>query len=807
MRCWTWNEMGVRPLVFPVLALGLGCALPPPGSGIAWLLGCLAAGLAGCACLLRARPGAHVALLGAAVLAGSALAGCAARSTILPTGRPVLLEGQLGSAELDDRGGRAVLEVARVDGAPARARTRLWWSDPALHPWAAQRVQLRAELRPDAGPDVWGQFDTGAAWRARGLSTSGRLVPGSLVPLSEPPGWSRWITEQREAFGRWTRGRPGDADAAALVGALAAGLRSELGPGWEDRFARSGLAHVLSVSGLHVAALALVVAALLGALLRAFPALVRRIDPRRPAAVAALPVVWAYVLFTGTQPPAVRSALMLSLVLAGRALQRHTDGLNALALAAGLLLVVDPASVRDLSLQLSFTAVLALVLLAPRLRARVPLPLPDPARPRGWRRTAERLREGLLGVCTASAAVTLASVPLVASAFHRVSLVGWAVNVVALPVASVLTLACAITAGAFCLSPTLAALPLLVASTAARALLALVRVGAAVPFGVLPSPSFSWPAALAFVLGLLGVALGVRRAGWLAVASTLAVLGGPSLAPRPPLELTVLPVGHGDALLVSSGGAHLLVDGGGVPDGIDPGARVVLPYLRERGIRRLEAVALSHPHPDHALGLLAVLHEVPTERLWLPADIERGPLVDAVLAAAGGARVEWLAAGDVRRLGEAVVRVLSPPADARRLRTVNDRSLVLHLTADGRSVLLPGDAGAPVEDSLPPLESTVVKVPHHGSRTSSTPRLVSTSRAWLALFSDGRGNRFGLPAPEVVERWRASGAEVLRTDVDGAVEVTLDASAVCWRTFRGRSGRLVARPLAAAYTEGAPSGG
>ncbi|MGZ6080720.1 MAG: ComEC/Rec2 family competence protein, partial [Myxococcaceae bacterium] len=524
MRCWTWNEIGVRPLVFPVLALGLGCALPPPGSGNTWLLGCLAAGLAGSACFLRARAGAHAVLLAAAVLAGSVLGAFAARSTILPTGSPALLEGRLGSVELDDRGGRAVLEVARVDGSPARARTRLWWSDPAVHPWVAQRVQLRAELRADAGPDAWGQFDTGAAWRARGLSTSGRLVPGSLVPLSPPPAWSRRVTEQREAFGRWARGRLGDADAAALVGALAAGLRSELGPGWEERFARSGLAHVLSVSGLHVAALALLLAGLLGAVLRAFPALVRRVDPRRPAAVAALPVVWAYVVFTGTQPPAVRSALMLSLVLAGRALQRHTDGLNTLALAAGLLLVIDPASVRDLSLQLSFTAVLALILLAPRLRAGVPLPLPDPARPRGWRRAGERVREALLGVCTASAAVTLASVPLVASAFHRVSVVGWAVNVVALPVASVLTLACAITAGAFCLSPALAALPLLVAATAARALLALVRIGAAVPFGVLPSPSFSWPAALAFAFGLLGVALGVRRAGWLVVASTAAVL-------------------------------------------------------------------------------------------------------------------------------------------------------------------------------------------------------------------------------------------------------------------------------------------
>lgn len=794
MRCWAWKDLGIRPLVFPVLALGLGCTLPALASLAPGVAACLAAFLTVVALTCHAHPGSHLTLLAAAVVAGSGLAARAGQATALPTGGPVLLEGRLASVDVDRRGGRAVLEVARVDGAQARARTRLWWSDPELHPWAGQRVQLRAELRSDGGVDAWGQYDVGAAARARGLSTSGRVVPGSLVPLSAPPFWRRWVTERREAFGQWTRGRLADADSAALLCALAAGLRSELGPEWEERFARSGLAHVLSVSGLHVAALALVLAGVLGALLRACPAVVRRIDPRRPAALAALPLVWAYVVFTGTQAPAVRSALMLSLVLAGRVLQRPTDALSALALAAGVLLVVDPASVRELSLQLSFTAVLALILLAPRLRTLVPVSPPDPTRPERWRRLLEQAREALLGTVAASAAVTLASIPLVATAFHRVSFAGVAVNVLALPVASVLTLACALTAGAFLVAPALAAAPLPIASLAAQALLALVRAGASVPLGVLPSPGFPWPAALLFALGLLGVALGVRRAGWVAAVAMGVVLARPLLTPRPPLEVTVLPVGHGDAILVSSGPAHLLVDGGGVPEGIDPGARIVIPYLRERGIRRLDAVALSHPHPDHALGLLSVLREIPVGQLWLPAGVERGPLVDALLAAAGPARVERLSAGEVRRLGRATVRVLSPAADAVWLRTVNDRSLVLHLSAGGRSVLLPGDAGAAAEAELPPLESTVVKVPHHGSRTSSTPRLVSASRAWLALFSDGRANRFGLPSPEVVERWRSSGAEVLRTDVDGAIRVQLDASGVRWETFRGRTGRLVARP-------------
>ena len=801
MRDWKWSDLGVRPLVFPVLTLGIGCALPALTRPAPFALACLAVLLASVAFVARHRPGAHLALLMSATIAGSFVAAGAERATPLPTGRPVLVEGRLATVDLDARGGRGVLEVARVDGVPARARTRLWWSDSSFHPWAGQRVQLRAELRADLGPDSWGQYDLGRAARARGLSTSGRIVPASFVPLSAPEPWRRWVAERRERFAIWTRDRLPRPDEAALLCALAAGLRSELGPEWEDRFARSGLAHVLSVSGLHVAALGLVVASLIALVLRAVPAVVRRIDARRPAALAALPLVWGYVIFTGNQPPAVRSALMLSVVLVGRALQRHTDALNAVALAAGVLLVVDPASVQDLSLQLSFTAVLALVLLAPRLRALVPLARPDPLRAERWRRALEHVREALLGVCTASAAVTLASIPLVATAFHRVSLVGWLVNVVALPVTSVLTLASAVTAGAFCLAPSLAAFPLVLASLSARALLALAQAGSAVPFGTLSSPAFPWPAALAFVLGLLGVALGIRRSGWLVVATLAAVLARPLLGPRPPLELTALAVGHGDALLVSSRGAHLLVDGGGVPDGIDPGTRIVLPYLRERGIRRLDAVALSHPHPDHALGLLTVLREVRADRLWLPAGIERGPLVDALLAAAGDARVEWLAAGDRRMLGEATVRVLSPPRDTAALRTVNDRSLVLHLSAAGHSMLLPGDAGAAAEEAWPAVTSTVVKVPHHGSRTSSSPRLVSSSEAWLAVFSDGRNNRFGLPAPEVVERWRASGAEVLRTDVDGAIRVSLDEAGVRWETFRGRAGRLALHPLAGAHPQ------
>jgi competence protein ComEC len=803
MRGWDWRDVGMRPLVVPVLALGLGASIAGLSDVGSAIPGVLALCLALAAVRWRETWVGRALVLAAALLTGVSLASAASASGRLPTGRPVLLEGRLASVEVDGRGARGILEVSRVDGVPLRARTRLFWNAPNPRPWAGQEVRLSAELRDDVGAESWGEFDRGAAARARGLRTAGRVLPGSDVPLSPPPGWQRWLTQHREGFGALARTRVADADAAALLGALGAGLRSELGSTWEERFARAGVAHVLSVSGLHVAALALAAAWLLGLLLRCIPGLTLRLDPRRPAALAALPLVWGYVLFTGQQAPAVRSGVMLGALLVGRALQRHTDALDGLALAAGVLLVVDPASVHELSLQLSFTAVAALILLAPRLRRAVPVRPPDPLRHSGWRLLLARGREAVLATTVASAAVTLASLPLVAAAFHRVSLAGVVVNVVALPLCSALTLLAAAAGGAFCLAPPLAAMPLWLGGLAARALLALVRLPPTCPAECCRCRP-RWTGRRGYAEAWSASRWG-RRIAWLAPLALASAL--------------LLPTGLGGASGGNgasggarrrgaglAGGHHLLVDGGGVPGGVDPGARIVLPYLRERGIHRLDAVALTHPHPDHALGLLAVLREVPTRVLWLPAGIPGGALIDAVVAAAGSARVERLGAGDVRRLGETTVRVLSPPVNAPALRSINDRSLVLYLSAGGPSLLLPGDAGAETERGLPPLEATVVKVPHHGSRTSSSEALVARSQARVAVFSVGRQHRFGLPAPEVVERWRAAGATVLRTDVHGAIRLHLLPGGVRWETFRGGAGTaLLSSTLAIPPTGGAPS--
>jgi competence protein ComEC len=277
-------------------------------------------------------------------------------------------------------------------------------------------------------------------------------------------------------------------------------------------------------------------------------------------------------------------------------------------------------------------------------------------------------------------------------------------------------------------------------------------------------------------------------------------------ARRTALTVTFLDVGQGDGALVElPGGATWLVDAGGRlfgapgPDAStddklaalagDPGEQAVWRTLHAHRVRRLALVIVSHPHPDHFGGLAAVAAHVPIDELWWSGDDTGDPAFHALLAqlAARGTRVVRPPLGLAREDHGVRLSVLAPRGDDASVatpsgRSVNDDSLVVRLELAGRSILFTGDLEAPGEaalvDATPPelLRADVVKVPHHGSRTSSSPRLVEATHPRLAVISCGVANRFGFPAAEVVERWRAAGAELLRTDLRGAITVRIERS-------------------------------
>lgn len=784
----SWGDLARRPLLFPAAMLAAGAYLSAEtGQNPAkFLVPALILGT--WSVVGQHRTGAHLCLLLGCLLTGLSLGTWQARTVVPfdPLDRKVTVEGEVEEVLAFSDGLRLRLAVGRMDSQPARFRALLYADagGPRLHP--GQRVLVETSLRPGTPAANPGQYDLHRPRLRRGVRYQGGFKPERLVVLSPPSGWRLWLERTHRGLEVRTRELAPSPEAAALFLTLAAGLRTELSAEAEETFARSGLAHVLSVSGLHVAALALLLVWLTRRLAVLLFRRVRSFDLRRPSAVASIPLVWAYVAFTGWQPPAVRSAVMASAFLVAMAGQRRADALNSLAVAALAVGMVDPAAVGDLSMQLSFVAVLSLVLLAPAIRAVIPVDPPQPSATQRGRYWLQRVRETVLITLAASVAVSLATLPLTASSFHRVSLAGLVANVVALPLCSVLTGLAASAAAVASLDLTLAS-PLLWLGTYASELL--LRVGqlfARAPLAALPLPSFGAAAAALFFLGLGTFALARGRWRWISLGTPLGLaLALSPLLPRTGLEVTFLAVGHGDAIVVSSRGRHALIDGGGSPRGADTGQRFVLPFLRDRGINALELAVLSHPHADHALGLASTLAELPTRRVWLPAGAEEDTLAFRVATANALAQVEWVEGGHPPlTLGEATIRVLGPPADRSLLEGTNDRSVVLEIHHRDQVFLLTGDIEAAAEEQLRPGPVTVLKAAHHGSRTSSTEAFLAAARPRYVVFCVAAHSRFGFPHPEVVQRAQALGARCLRTDQLGAITFRSDEDGLSLTSYR-----------------------
>jgi competence protein ComEC len=295
---------------------------------------------------------------------------------------------------------------------------------------------------------------------------------------------------------------------------------------------------------------------------------------------------------------------------------------------------------------------------------------------------------------------------------------------------------------------------------------------------------------------------GVPRLGCVAVAGAAAiglVTGQPAgwLTAAPDsrsLRVTAFDVGQGDATLLEfPDRSTLLVDAGGVPFGgtaFDVGSRVLSPALWSRGVRRLDTLLLTHGDPDHIGGAPAIVDDFSPSEVWegIPVLHHRGLQALLGQARATNARVAARLAGDEFTIGGARIRVLHPePPDWERPRVRNDDSVVLEVRYGDVAIVLLGDVGAATErailQQLTPARHRILKVAHHGSRTSTSPELVERWRPHIAFISCGRGNTFGHPAPEVLRRLESIGAAIYRTDLDGQITIDTDGEEVRVKTY------------------------
>ncbi len=605
---------------------------------------------------------------------------------------------------------------------------------------------------------------------------------------------------------------------AGVLEALLLGEQGRIAPGVRDAYARAGVAHVLSVSGLHVAFVALLVAGMLGALLRRFPALASGGHGRGWALAGGMAAAWGYALLAGGQAPGLRAATMAGALAAAAIVRRRGDAVTALLLAAGWLALAEPARLFEVGTQLSFLSTAWLVLGWPAIapRSELALDIPEGRRPlpaRVARAAARWIRTSL----AITLGVTLVTAPIQANAFGRISLVAPLANLIVVPLSGSAAVPLLLAAGVTLpLCEPLAALLLRVAAIAVALSTAAAEGLARLPWAVLGAPHLT-PGesaaclALAFALPACRRSAGEglpRAARGVALAATLFLLADVALArypSRPPegLRVTFLDVGQGDAALVETPeGERILVDAGPaftLPQGarFDAGEAAVAPALAARRIGRIDVLAISHPDADHAGGVATILDRFDVRELWYPAGADRTPAMKAILRVARVREVtaRGLALGDPPRIrGRTRIEILGPPPAALRRggsgSRWNDASLVLRVSAPGLSVLLTGDVEAAGEGAI--LRSghspraDVLKVPHHGSRTSSTGAFLSAVSPRVAVISLGAWNRFGFPDPRLPDRLRRRGVRVFRTDRDGAVTVTAEAGLI--RVHRAEEG-------------------
>ena len=779
-----------------ILGAGLGATLPDPAGG-AWLMLPLAAPAL---CLLLARRAGLRRLI---VLAWIALLAAFVTAERVRYQRDVPLsptwEGASQLIVQVEEGARPAAEEHTIVVRLRSRRTAAGWQ-PAGGRWVIPRhesswmpaegdwLQLTATASPPAIRLHELGFDPASFARSRGLS--GTLwTEGATVWLGADTGFRRGIDLLRLRMERAILSQTSGAAAGVLL-AMVTSSRQELDPLVNQQFSASGITHVLAVSGMHLTLLGLCIVFVLKRLFRRVPALCLWFGAERAALLATAPVMCAYVVLTGAPASAVRSGVMAMVVVLAHALERPPSGLGALWGSVALMLAWEPVWVTDVGFQLSVAATWALL-----------------AHGRAFRAVATREQEGgdeaprlvrwlrwcweqVVETLRTSVAATLSTAPVVLWNFGALPLFSPLANLLVVPAIGTL----ALPLGAF--GSLLDATPVgggfvfiwlaeratafgLWVSEQAHPLLSLPLVwGRPSPIGCL-----GWGL---LAVGAPGLFLRSRRADLLLVGCTLALLANdlpPAWRPAPEMRIHAIPVGQGDATFVAlPTGQTLLIDGGGSGRQLpDTGTRTVLPYLRLLGYRSVDILVATHDDADHLAGIAELVPYLTPSQIWAGALDPSKKLVRSLQSGATriGAKVlhpdqppARMTMGSGPR--QMSIETLPRPPDA----TGNNGSLVLRICDGDFCALLVGDAEAPREAHLlasgANLSATLLKVGHHGSKTSSTPAFLAAVAPRLALLELGRDNKFGFPHAEVSARLNGASIWTERTDQGSALVFASD---------------------------------
>ena len=679
-----------------------------------------------------------------------------------------------------ERGLRFDFEIERVEPAAVKLPQRIalsWYNGTSREEFqdiapvrAGERWRFNVRLkRPHGSANPWG-FDYESWLLQRAVGATGYVRPGGTDRLDGLVVRPAYLVERaREVLReRYWDTLPGYPYAGILI-ALAIGDQNAIDANQWQLFARTGVSHLMSISGLHVTMVASLFAALVHWLWRRRSSLILALPARKASALAGFVAALSYCLIAGFAVPAQRTLYMVGVVALALWANRIGSVSRVLCLALLLVLLLDPWAVLAPGFWLSFGAVAVILYVATgRLRAGQALGPGD----------------SLLQWGRVQWAITLGLAPLLLVWFQQVSLVSPLANAVAIPLVSLVVTPLALAGGVL---PVDFILELAHAAMAVQ--MRLLEWCDQLPLAVWQQHApDAWTVALALA-GCVWMLLprGVP-ARWLGLVLLL-----PMIAVRPAVPasgaawITVLDVGQGLAVFVQTRDHALLYDTGpAFGTDADSGTRVILPYLRASGVTRLDAMVITHDDNDHAGGAASVLSGLPVGLLYSSLSTGHPALQVAPpysLPCAAGQGWDW----DGVRFD-----MLHPTAasyDDADVKT-NDRSCVLKLSTAHGSVLLTGDIEARSEMELlarapDKLRAEVLVVPHHSSRTSSTEDFIAAVQPRWSVLPVGYRNRFGHPKEDVVQRYRASATQLLRTDNAGAVLVRLEGGGISVQPYRG----------------------
>ena len=646
--------------------------------------------------------------------------------------------------------------------------------------YSGDLIRCTTKLKIPRNLGTAGEFDVERYYALKNITATGFIKSDTeieITGLDDSSFFSRYFDKTAAVIGAFIQGQEPGIEGGVLR-ALLIGDCSALPQKLKDAYSRTGVNHILSISGFHVGIIALALYQFWSAVFRLFPSMLLYINLKRATCLISMPAITYYLFLSGAAPATARSVIMLLFVAVAILIERESAPLNAIVLAAFLLLLLNPALLYDISFQLSFIAIWGLTVITPL-----------------YADTRALNSDGLTGklalFAAASASAVMVTLLPVAYYFQQISLTGIISNFFIVPL---LGYGAVVTGGLslICLpfSTPLAGLFLGTAAFLTSVSNRLIEYLDRIPLLPLFIPTtfdiFILLATLMVIsaVNVRRVKLSILFLSPLLIASLHSI---PLANSATGLRVDFLSVGQGESTLIRLPDMRtILIDGGGslTDNNWDLGRQLLLPVLRKSGVRKIDIVVLSHSHPDHLKGLFSVIESLDIGEFW-ESGYNRGKEYDQLVkllqhknitrriinvktpeTMISGLRIECLFPFTAREM-------VSWPDD------LNELSLVLKMEYGSASLIFTGDIGITTELALVSksknLHTTLLKVPHHGSGYSTTPEFLKAVSPEFAVISAGYGNSFGLPATETVARLKRSGASIYRTDLDGTITFNIPA--------------------------------